>query len=150
MIWFLINYNGPLRKHVKSFGMPCTITRGLNGRGCLRNLEKALDVAYHDILNKFDLTWGFKGLIVTRSNLVVTWKNGPQMSIILDFHSGCVILAGLVVFWVLFAINFSICSKKERGNMSLVVRLVFVMWDFNPFSRNIYRYVSTKAIWREI
>ena len=24
----------------------------------LRDLEKALDVAYHDILNKFDLTWG--------------------------------------------------------------------------------------------
>ena len=48
----------------------------------LRDLEKALDVAYHDILTKFDLTWGVKGLIVTRSNLAVTWKDRPQMNII--------------------------------------------------------------------
>jgi hypothetical protein len=48
----------------------------------LRDLEKAPDVAYHDILNKFDLIWEVKGLIVTRSNLVVTWKGRPQMSII--------------------------------------------------------------------
>jgi hypothetical protein len=48
----------------------------------LRDLEKAPDVAYHDILNNFDLIWGVKGLIVTRSNLVVTWKDRPQMSII--------------------------------------------------------------------
>jgi hypothetical protein len=41
----------------------------------LRDLEKAPDVAYHDILDKFDLIWGVKGLIVTRSNLVVTWKD---------------------------------------------------------------------------
>ena len=48
----------------------------------LRESEKAPDVAYHDILNKFDLTWGVKGLIMTRSNLVVTWKDRPHMSII--------------------------------------------------------------------
>jgi hypothetical protein len=41
----------------------------------LRDLEKFLDVAYHDILNKIDLTWGVKGLIVARSNLVITWKD---------------------------------------------------------------------------
>ena len=48
----------------------------------LMDLELAPDMAYHDILNKFDLTWGIKGLIVTRSNLVVTWKDRPKMSII--------------------------------------------------------------------
>ena len=42
----------------------------------------APNVAYHDILSKFDLTWGVKGLIVTGSNLVVTWKDRLQMSII--------------------------------------------------------------------
>ena len=46
------------------------------------DLEKAPDVAYHDIRNKFDLTWGVKGLIVTQSNLVVTWKDRLQMGII--------------------------------------------------------------------
>ena len=40
------------------------------------------DVACHDILNIFNLTWGVKGLIVTHGNLVVTWKDRPQMSIV--------------------------------------------------------------------
>lgn len=48
----------------------------------LLDLEKAPDVAYQDILEELDLIWGGKGLIVTRSNLVVTWKVGPQMGII--------------------------------------------------------------------
>ena len=48
----------------------------------LKDLGKTPNVAYQDILNNFDLTWGVKGLIVTRSNLVVTWKDRPQMSII--------------------------------------------------------------------
>ena len=48
----------------------------------LLHLEKALDVAYQDVLKEFDLTWGVKGLIMTRSNLVVTWKVRPHMGII--------------------------------------------------------------------
>ena len=36
------------------------------------DLEKILDVAYQDILNKFDLTWGIKDLIVTFNNLAVS------------------------------------------------------------------------------
>ena len=51
------------------------------GNGLSGSWKKAPDVAYRDILNKFDLTWGVKGLIVTQSNLVVTWKDTPQMSI---------------------------------------------------------------------
>lgn len=47
-----------------------------------QGLGKAPDMAYHDILSKFDLTWGVKDLIVIWSNLVVTWKDKPQMSII--------------------------------------------------------------------
>ena len=37
----------------------------------LMDVEEAPNVAYWDVLNKFDLTQGFKNLIVTRSNLVV-------------------------------------------------------------------------------
>jgi len=48
----------------------------------LRDLGKTLDVAYHDILNKLDLTWGVKGLIVTRGNLIITWKDKPRISTI--------------------------------------------------------------------
>ena len=48
----------------------------------LSNLEKAPNVAYQDVLNECDSTWGVKGLIVTPSNLVVTWKVRPQIDII--------------------------------------------------------------------
>ena len=41
-----------------------------------------MDVAYHDVFKEFDTTWGVKNLIVTRSNLVVTWMDRPQMSTI--------------------------------------------------------------------
>jgi hypothetical protein len=40
----------------------------------LLDLDKAPDIAYQDVLNEFDSRWGVKGLIVTRSNLVVAWK----------------------------------------------------------------------------
>ena len=40
------------------------------------------DVAYQDVLNEFDSTGGVEGLIVTRSNLVVTWRVRLQMDII--------------------------------------------------------------------
>ena len=51
----------------------------------LRDLEKASSMAFHDILNKFDLTWGIKGLIVTWSNLVDTWKDWRQVGCILGY-----------------------------------------------------------------
>ena len=54
----------------------------------LKDLEKAEDVAYQDILKKIVLTWGAKGFIVTDSNLVITWKDRPQMSIISWFSIG--------------------------------------------------------------
>lgn len=40
----------------------------------LKDFESAWDVAYQDVLNEFDLMWLVKGLVVTHSNLVVTWK----------------------------------------------------------------------------
>ena len=40
----------------------------------LYDLEKTLDVAYEDVLKEFDSVWCVKGLIVTHSNLLVTWK----------------------------------------------------------------------------
>ena len=48
----------------------------------LRDLAKAPNVAYNDILNNFDLTWRVKGLIETWSNLVGICEDRPQMSII--------------------------------------------------------------------
>ena len=41
----------------------------------LEDLEEALDVAYQDILNGFDSKWGVINLVMTWSNLVVTWMD---------------------------------------------------------------------------
>jgi len=61
-------------------------SRRIEWKHIVVDLEKTPDVAYHDVLNEFDLTcWGgggFKGLIVTKSNLVVMWKVRPQMGVI--------------------------------------------------------------------
>lgn len=46
------------------------------------DLEKVPNVAYDNVLNDFDLVWCLKGLIVTRTNLLVIWKMKPRMSII--------------------------------------------------------------------
>lgn len=49
----------------------------------LRDLGKALDVvAYEDVLHEFDSVHSFKGLIVTHSNLSVTWKVRARMAIV--------------------------------------------------------------------
>lgn len=63
-------------------------------------LEKAMDIAYQDILKELDLIWDAKGLIMTCSNLVVTWKVRPQMPILslfsLRLHwfswGGCILI----------------------------------------------------------
>ena len=51
-------------------------------RWTLMDLEKVPDVAYQDVLNEFDLTWGVKNHIVTPNNLVVTWMDKPHMGIV--------------------------------------------------------------------
>jgi hypothetical protein len=40
----------------------------------LTDLEKVPEVPYQDVLNQFDIVWCVTCLIVTHSNLVVTWK----------------------------------------------------------------------------
>ena len=63
---------------------------------------------------KFDLIWGAKGLIVTRSNLVVAWKVRLKMGIISWFSLGLCWLSQGGHCWFLFAVEFSICAHKER------------------------------------
>ena len=50
---------------------------GIEWKHTLPDLEKALDVAYQDVFKEFDVIWGVEGLIMTQSNLVVTWKVKP-------------------------------------------------------------------------
>lgn len=58
MILFLMLCNGPLRKHIKSFGTPCKTMIGLSERQTLSDLGKTRDVAYQDALKEFDSIWG--------------------------------------------------------------------------------------------
>lgn len=54
--------NGPLRKDIKSYETPCMIMVGLSGT--LTDLENALDMAYQDVLNDTDLTWGGSNVLL--------------------------------------------------------------------------------------
>ena len=92
---------------------------GIEWKRALSDLEMAPDVAYQDILNKFDSSWGVKGLIVIWSNLVVTWKVRLQMDIILHFHSGCVGLPGLD----LLQLNFQLVLEEKRCGTSIYAPL---------------------------
>ena len=76
-------------------------------------------MAYQDVLDEFDWSGGggVENGIVTHSNLMATWMDGPQMPII----SWCPL--GLRRFaWVSYilsyflAIDFSICAKRRRNN----------------------------------
>ena len=81
------------------------------------DLEKAPDVAYQDILKKFDLTWGVKGLIMTWSNLVVTWKDRPYISII-SCGLRWVALVGCILDY--FAIEMSIRAKNKTNQNTTI------------------------------
>ena len=89
----------------------------------LKDLEKAPDMAYHDILNNFDLTWGIKGLIMTRSNLVVTWKDRVHRNIIswLPLGSRCFSRVGRILGsfcnWICNWI-FNLCQKKKTKKLT--------------------------------
>lgn len=83
-----------------------------------KDSEKASDVAYQDVLNKSDSTWGVKGLIVIWSNLVITSKVRPHMSIISWFPLRLRWFARVDSFIV---IEFSMCAKN-RHNMKLKIR----------------------------
>jgi hypothetical protein len=78
----------------------------------LANLEKAPDVAYRDVLDEFNSIWETKGLIVTRSSLVVMWKVRPRMGIISWSHLGLQWFSRGGCTLVL-SCN-SICAKKRK------------------------------------
>ena len=85
----------------------------------LSYLKKAPNVTYQDILKKIGSFFGVNGLIVTRSNLVVTWKVRPRMGTITWFtlwlrwlsRGGCILIPSCN--W------FSICAKKKNQQIFL-------------------------------
>lgn len=54
----------------------------LEWQSTLQDSKKAMDIAYEDVLRKFDKVWCVKGFTITCSNLVTTCKVRPHMSII--------------------------------------------------------------------
>lgn len=72
----------------------------------LHDLEK---VAYEDILKEFDKVWCVKDLIVTHSDLMITWKNESYFLSSLRLWclwGGC----GLSRYWI----GFNMCPKRKE------------------------------------
>ena len=64
----------------------------------LKDLEKTSDVAYHDILNRFDLIWGgVRDLIVTRRTLnpCLEGKASNEHRFLISTHVGLFMLGWL-------------------------------------------------------
>jgi hypothetical protein len=86
----------------------------------VQGFGKSPDIAYQHIPKKLDLTWGVKGLIVTRSNLVVTWKDSPQMSIISwSPLRAALVQLGLLYFGSFLQLNFQFARKSLCGTLAL-------------------------------
>ena len=67
------------------------------------------------------------GFIVTRSNLVLTWKVRPQMGIISWIPLGvCWFSRGNCILVMFLQLIFSICAKKTEKRMSTNFILAFV------------------------
>lgn len=47
---------------------------GLVDKGHFKDIAKALDVAYQDVQDEFNLVWCIKGLIATRKHIMSTMK----------------------------------------------------------------------------
>ena len=62
--WFIVKTRQVIQDTLQDYGR-------IEWKQTLSSMKKAHDVAYQDVLNKFHWTWGVKGLIVTRSFLVV-------------------------------------------------------------------------------
>jgi hypothetical protein len=82
MTWCLALLNGQWKKMYPTVWDSLLDYGRLQWQQTLQDLQKAPNVAYQDVLKEFDSVWCIKGLIVTRSNLVVTWKVRPWMDII--------------------------------------------------------------------
>ena len=84
------------------------------------DLEKALDVAYQDVLNAFNSILGVKGLIMTHNNLEVTWKVRPQTNIVFSFPLRLHWFSrGDCVSDSFLTIEFSICAQKRLWHNAL-------------------------------
>ena len=84
----------------------------------LQNLENAQDVVYEDVFKESDKVWCVKGLVVTRRNLVVTWKVGPQMGISLK-SNWLTISPKMVIVCHCKWILFQFVPKKKRKSGTL-------------------------------
>ena len=80
---------------------------------------------------------------MTRSNLVVTWKDRLRMSIIRYYHLGCFVGPGWLNFGVLLQLNFQIMPKKKK-----------IMGKYHTSYENVYHgvifalfsYINTRRL----
>jgi hypothetical protein len=52
------------------------------------------------------------------------------IALFLDYHSGCAVSAGLVVFWVLLQLNFQFVPKKKEKKEEVPGNFMFIVNHF--------------------
>ena len=114
MIWSSIPLNGLMETTRQVVWDSLLDYDRLEWQRTLHDFNKVPDVAYQHVLDDFDLAWCHKGLIVTRSNLPVTWESQT-----LDGHYFLVSLGlGLVysrfVILVSLTIEYVSISTEEK------------------------------------
>ena len=106
-------------------------------QGPLKILRNTLDVGYND---EFDMVWYVKGLIASKTNVVVTWRDRPKMgSFTLSPAGPCFGVFPMVVLCcMVFVCNWvcSMCIKKKEK--------VIVHWKHVLFG---YLFQSDTHVW---
>ena len=153
----LLESYGPLTKHVNSFGTLCKIMIGLSGNGLSWIRKRPWAGCSQRIRFNFGGGGGgVKGLIMTPSNLVVTWKVRPHDICIISWfpfglcwssQGGCSLVPFSQLFFQIFQQNTKIhCespwdSSKGLYDGQIIILLCLlvmmfssVVWRHKPYS----------------
>lgn len=124
MLWSLTPFTSQLRELNNMFGMLSLI----EWQRTLKALKKTHVVAYDDVFEDFGKVWCVKGLIATRSNLVMSWKIRLRMGT--NYHMMlCGSLAGFPPWWFVYGYLFAVDSfqfvPKNTKKQSLQYQVIW-------------------------
>lgn len=140
MLWSLTPFTCQLRELNNMFGMLSLI----EWQRTLEALKKTHVVAYDDVFEDFGKVWCVKGLIATRSNLVMSWK--IRLRIGTNYHMMlCGSLAGFPPWWFVYGYLFAVDSfqfvPKNTKNKACSTKLFGMMFSR---TRDVHQFVLFK------
>ena len=120
-MWCSVPFIGYVEKtHGVIWNALLDYTVGSSDKGPLKILRNTLDVGYND---EFDMVWYVKGLIASKTNVVVTWRDRPKMGSFTSSPTGpCFGVFPMVVLCcMVFVCNWvcSMCIKKKKSYCTL-------------------------------